>query len=106
MLTHGKISKAKATLGFLEGAGRIRYILIDKGYDTDRLRRLPREIGTIRVIPDRHDLKRVIRSNQRRYCKYYITDNTFCLLKDFSCVTIRRQITFSRSVCYQFAFWL
>ncbi len=51
MLTAGNVSDVKVAPVLLERAGRIRYLLRDKGYDADRLRRLARDAGAIPVIP-------------------------------------------------------
>lgn len=51
MLTPGKVSDVKAAPTLLERAGRMRYLLGDKVYDADRLRRLARDAGAVPVIP-------------------------------------------------------
>ncbi len=57
MLTAGNVSDVKAAPALLERAGRMRYLLGDKGYDADRLRRLARDAGAIPVIPGRRNRK-------------------------------------------------
>lgn len=52
MLTAGNVSDVKAAPALLERAGRMRYLLADKGYDADRLRRSLRDAGAVPVIPD------------------------------------------------------
>jgi IS5 family transposase len=52
MLTPGNVSDIKAAPALLERAGRMRYLLGDKAYDVDSLRRSIREAGAISVIPD------------------------------------------------------
>ena len=49
MLTPGNVSDVKAAPALLERAGRMRYLLGDKGYDADRLRRLARDAGAVPV---------------------------------------------------------
>ncbi|APH52554.1 Transposase [Granulibacter bethesdensis] len=61
MLTAGNVSDVKAAPALLERAGRMRYLLADKGYDADRLRRSLRDVGAIPVIPGRRNRKRTIR---------------------------------------------
>lgn len=61
ILTTGKVSDVKAAPASLERARSMRYLLGDKGYDADRLRRSLREGGTIPVIPGRSNRKRAIR---------------------------------------------
>ena len=58
MLTAGNVSDVKAAPAFLEWAGRMRYLLADKGYDADRLRRWLRDAGAVPVIPGRRNRKR------------------------------------------------
>jgi IS5 family transposase len=48
MLTAGNVSDVKAAPALLEGAGSMRYLLGDKGYDADHLRRAARN-GAIPV---------------------------------------------------------
>jgi len=61
MLTAGNVSDVKVAPALLERAGRMRYLLADKGYDADRLRRSLRDAGTIPVIPGLRNRKRAIR---------------------------------------------
>lgn len=85
MLTPGNVSDIKAAPALLERAGRMRYLLGDKGYDADRLR----ETGTIPVIPGRRNRKRAIRYDQERYRSRHLIENAFCRLKDFRRVATR-----------------
>jgi len=61
MLTAGNVSDVKAAPALLERAGRIGYLLADKGYDADRRRRLLRDARAVPVIPGRRDRERTIR---------------------------------------------
>jgi len=47
MLTPGNISDIEAAPALLEHVSRVRYLLDDKGYDSDSLRRSLREAGAI-----------------------------------------------------------
>ncbi len=47
MLTAGNVSDMKAAPALLERAGRMRYLLGDKGYDANHLRRAARNAGAI-----------------------------------------------------------
>lgn len=47
MLTAGNVSDVEAAPALLERAGRMRYLLADKGYDVDRLRRSLRDAGAV-----------------------------------------------------------
>jgi transposase len=89
MLTPGNVSDIKAAPALLERAGRMRYLLGDKDYDADRLRRSLREGRTVPVIPGRRNRKRVIRYDQERYRSRHLIENAFCRLKDFRRVATR-----------------
>ena len=89
MLTPGNVSDVKAAPALIERAGRMRYLLGDKGYDADHLRRSLREIGTTPVIPGRRNRKRAIRYDQRRYRDRHLIENAFCRIKDFRRVATR-----------------
>jgi transposase len=89
MLTAGNVSDVKAAPALLERAGRMRYLVGDKGYDADRLRRMAREAGAIPVIPGRRNRKRTIRYDKDRYRGRHLVENAFCRLKDFRRVATR-----------------
>lgn len=89
MLTPGNVSDVKAPPALLERAGRMRYLLGDKGYDADRLRRLLREGGVTPVIPGRRNRKRTVRYDQQRYRGRHLIEKAFCRLKDFRCIATR-----------------
>jgi len=89
MLTAGNVSDVKAAPALLEQAGRMRYLLADKGYDADRLRRSLRDAGAVPVIPGRRNRKRTIRYDKDRYRGRHLIENAFCRLKDFRRVATR-----------------
>ena len=89
MLTAGNVSDVKAAPALLERAGRMRYLLADKGYDADRLRRSLRDAGAVPVIPGRRNRKRTIRYDKDRYRGRHLIENAFCRLKDFRRVATR-----------------
>lgn len=89
MLTAGNVSDVKAAPALLERARRMRYLLADKGYDADRLRRSLRDAGAVPVIPGRRNRKRVIRYDKDRYRSRHLIENAFCRLKDFRRVATR-----------------
>ena len=66
ILTAGNVSDIKAAPTLLERAGRMRYLLADKGYDADRLRRSLRDAGAVPVIPGRRNRKRTVRYDKDR----------------------------------------
>ena len=89
MLTAGNVSDVKAAPALLERADRMRYLLADKGYDADRLRRSLRDAGAVPVIPGRRNRKRTIRYDKDRYRGRHLIENAFCRLKDFRRVATR-----------------
>ena len=89
MLTPSNVSDVTAAPALIERAGRMHYLLGDKGYDADRLRRALRKIGTVPVIPGRRNRKRVIRYDQQRYKDRHLIENAFCRIKDFRRVATR-----------------
>ncbi len=79
----------KAAPSLLERAGRMRYLLGDKGYDADRLRRSIRDAGALPVIPGRRNRRRAIRYDKDRYRGRHLIENAFCRLKDFRRIATR-----------------
>lgn len=69
-----------------EGA---RYIIADKGYDADALRRGLRSEGKVPVIPGRCNRKRRIIFDKARYRERHRVENAFCDIKDFRRVATR-----------------
>ncbi len=89
MLTAGNVSDVSAAPALLDRAGCIKYLLGDKGYDADALRRSLREVGATPVIPGRRNRKKAIRYDKRRYRDRHLVENAFCRLKDFRRVATR-----------------
>ena len=111
MLTPGNVSDIKAAPALIKRAGRMRYLLGDKGYDADHLRRSLREAGTTPVIPGRRNRKRAIRYDKKRYRDRHLIENAFCRIKDFRRVATRYDklaANFLSGVALvtAFAFWL
>jgi transposase len=79
----------KAAPELLARLGRARYLLADKGYDADALRRSLRQTGIVPVIPGRRNRKRAIRYDKQRYRDRHLVENAFCRLKDFRRVATR-----------------
>lgn len=67
----------------------MRYLLDDKGYDADSLRRSLGEAGAIPVIPGRWNRKRTIRYDKQRYRGRHLVENAFCRLRDFRRIATR-----------------
>lgn len=89
MLTPGNVSDIKAAPALIQRAGRMRYLLADKGYDADQLRRSLRDAGAVPVIPGRRNRKRIVRYDKDRYRGRHLIENAFCRLKDFRRVATR-----------------
>ena len=89
----------------------MRYLVADKGYDADPLRRSLRSTGTTPVIPGRRNRKRPIRHDRRRYRSRHLIENTFCRIKNFRRVATRYDklaVNFLSAVALvtAVAFWL
>ncbi len=67
----------------------MRYLIADKGYDANRLRKDLRSQGTVPVIPGRSNRKRIIRYDKARYKERHLIENAFCRLKDFRRIATR-----------------
>nr|WP_236697020.1 IS5 family transposase [Sphingomonas sp. Leaf257] len=111
MLTASNVSDVKAAPALLERAGRMRYLLADKGYDADRLRRSLRDAGAVPVISGRRNRKRTIRYDKDRHCSRHLIENAFCRLKDFRLVDTRydklaANFLSSVAIATAIAFWL
>lgn len=89
MLTAGNVSDIRAAPALLERAGRMHYLLGDKGYDANSLRKTLRENGTSPVIPGRRNRKRAIRYDQQRYRTRHLIENALCRIKDFRRIATR-----------------
>lgn len=89
MLTPGNVSDvtvAPELIANLEGA---RYVLADKGYDADALRRIVRRAGAVPVIPGRITRKKKVALDKKRYRDRHLIENAFCRLKDFRRIATR-----------------
>ena len=89
MLTPGNVAEVKAAPELLARASQARYVIADKGYDADALRRLLRTKGTVPVIPGRSSRKRAVRYDRERYRARHLVENAFCRLKGFRRVATR-----------------
>jgi len=84
------VADVKAAPELLARLGvRTRYLLADKAYDADALRRSLRQTGAVPVIPGRRTRKRAIRYDKQRYRDRHLIENAFCRLKDFRRVATR-----------------
>ena len=89
MLTPGNISDITVAPTLLTHAAGARYVLADKGYDADPLRRSLRQGGAVPVIPGRSGRKRPVIYDKSRYHDRHLIENAFGRLKDFRRVATR-----------------
>lgn len=87
--TPGNVSDIKAAPLLLDHSRSIRYLLADKGYDANGLRKSLREAGAVLVIPGRRNRKRKVVYDKPRYRERHRIENAFCRLKDFRRVATR-----------------
>lgn len=73
----------------LHRANGARYLIADKGYDANAIRKSLREEGKIPVIPGRINRKRRIAYDKARYRDRHLVENAFCRIKDFRRVATR-----------------
>jgi transposase len=88
-----------------------RYVLADKGYDADALRRAVRKAGAVPVIPGRSTRKRRIVYDRSRYRERHLIENAFCRLKDFRRIATRydklaRNFLSAVALAAILAFWI
>jgi len=89
MLTPGNISDITVAPNLLTSTAGARYVLADKAYDADPLRRSLRQTGAVPVIPGRSGRKRAIIYDKNRYQDRHLIENAFCKLKDFRRIATR-----------------
>lgn len=110
-LTAGNVSDMKAAPTLLSGLTGARYVLADKGYDANSLRKLLRNASVVPVIPGRRNRKRTITYDTRRYRQRHLIENAFCRLKDFRPVATRydklgRNFLSAVALATLIAFWI
>ena len=88
-VTAGKLSDVTMAAALLAEVDGCRYVLADKGYDSDRLRKSIRDKGAKPVIPGRKSRKRKVRFDRTRYKFRWMAEAVFCRLKDFRRVATR-----------------
>ena len=88
-LTPGNVSDITVAPALLARAKGARYVLAEKGYDADALRRSLRQAGAVPVIPGRITRKKKIAYDRDRYRDRHLVENAFCRLKDFRRVATR-----------------
>lgn len=95
----------------LTGLKGAKYLLADKGYDANSLRKHLRESAIIPVIPGRSKGKRQIRYDTKRYKSRHLIENALCRLKDFRRIATRydklaRNFLSAIALATLVAFWL
>lgn len=65
------------------------YLIADKGYDANALRKCPRKTGTVPMIPCLADRNRKIRYDKARYKERHLVEYAFYRLKDFRRIATR-----------------
>jgi len=89
ILTGGNAADSPVAPLLLSRLNGARYLLADKGYDANNLRKYLRQRAITPVIPGRSNRKRAIKYNKRRYKDRHLIENAFCRLKDFRRVATR-----------------
>ena len=111
LLTGGNAADTPVAPHLLAGLKGARYLLADKGYDANSLRRHLRQRAIVPVIPGRSNRKRAIRYDTKRYKNRHLIENAFCRLKDFRRVATRydklaRNFLSAVAIATLVAFWL
>lgn len=88
-VTAGNVSDITMAETLLAEVDDCRYVLADKGYDSDKLRAKIKEKGANPVIPGRKSRKNPIRFDKLRYKFRWMVEAVFCRLKDFRRVATR-----------------
>jgi transposase len=89
ILTPGNVSDIAVAPALLARAAGARYVLADKGYDADALRRSLRKAGAVPVIPGRSNRKRQVLYDRTLYRERHRVENAFCRIKDYRRVATR-----------------
>ena len=111
MLTPGNAADSPVAPTLLAGLKGTKYLLADKGYDANSLRKHLRQAAIIPVIPGRSNRKRTIQYDKVRYKDRHLIENAFCRLKDFRRVATRydklaRNFLSTVALATLVAFWL
>lgn len=111
MLTGGNAADSPVAPHLLAGLKGARYLLADKGYDANSLRKHLRQRAIVPVIPGRSNRKRAIRYDVKRYKSRHLIENAFCRLKDFRRVATRydklaRNFISAVALATLVAFWI
>lgn len=89
LLTAGNIADVVVAPKLLGRARKALYVIADKGYDSDKLRRLLRARWQTAVIPGRANRKRKVRYDKAMYRDRHLIENANGRIKDFRRVATR-----------------
>ena len=111
LLTPGNIHDVTAAPELLAQLSGARFVLGDKGYDSDTLRATIRQQGARPIIPGKANRKRKIPLDKSRYRSRHLIENAFCRLKDFRRVATRydklaRNFLSTVALAVLLAYWL
>ena len=89
-LTGGQVNDAKEGYSLIKRNNfRLKHLLADKAYDTDRIRKLCASTKTETCIPPKSNRKFPAKYDPQLYKERRIIENMFCLLKDWRGIAMR-----------------
>ena len=88
-LTGGNIADITVAAPLLLATAASAWLIGDKGYDADHLRALLESRGTIPVIPNKANRKRLFPFDAERYKWRNVIERTNCRIKDFRAIATR-----------------
>jgi len=88
-LTGGNVADITAAAPLLHDTAPSVWLIGDKGYDADHLRALLESRGTIAVIPNKTNRKRLLPFDAERYKWRNVIERTNCRIKDFRAIATR-----------------
>ena len=111
LLTSGNAADSPVAPLLLSGLQGARYLLGDKGYDANALRKFLRQSAIVPVIPGRSNRRRSVSYDKQRYRQRHLIENAFCRLKDFRRIATRydklaRNFLSAVALATLVAFWL
>ena len=88
-LTGGNIVDITVAAPLLQETAASAWLIGDKGHDADHLRALLDSRGTVAVIPNKSNRKRIFPFDPERYKWRNVIERTNCRLKDFRAIATR-----------------
>lgn len=89
MITPGQRGDAPVAADLIQAAPASITLSADRAYDSDALRRMLLERGTLPVIPNGPRRKRLHPFDRERYKRRNLVERAFCRIKDFRRVATR-----------------